>query len=62
MRWISSGLGQDQHVVGAAQVAGVVPEPLAAERGLVQERSRWIIVPMAPSRTRMRWRRSRVEG
>ena len=36
----------------------MVREPLAAEVGLARACSRWTIVPMAPSRTRIRSRSS----
>ena len=48
------GLGQRQQVVVAAQVARMVAEPVAAVAGLVEARSAWSIVPIAPSSTRIR--------
>ena len=53
---------QCEHVAVALEIVPMIAEPVAAKVGLVSLR-RWIIVPMAPSRSRMRlasrdWRRS----
>ena len=53
--------GEHEQVVVAAQIASVVREARAAEVGL-GEPWRWIIVPIAPSSTRMRSRAAAVSG
>ena len=54
------GAGQHQQVVVAAQILRVIREALAAEIGL-GERWRWIIVPIAPSRMRIRSREASMQ-
>ena len=55
------GPRQHQQVVVALQIARMRCEALAAEVGLGRAAWRWIIVPIAPSRTRIRVGEQRVE-